>query len=226
MNQEILSILRDEEIDILHYFDILPPQIQSHCRAVADTALLLLGWAAKVGLEDDTTALSDENLRKAVLYHDVGLALIPRVLVDKPDELSGPERRVLERHTTYGGRLIERFRKSRLCPPGEDLLWQTAAEVAVSHHERWDGKGYPYGVKTTASTLLSRVTAIADAYDSITRGSVYRMALPPEYAALEIVANAGTQFDPELAALFQLHMTPLIQRSAQYPEGLEIGGSQ
>ena len=76
------------------------------------------------------------------------------------------------------------------------------AGCILSHHERWDGKGYPKGLKEDKIPLLSRVVAIADAYDAMTSDRSYRNALPEEVAIGELHNNAGTQFDPELVRLF------------------------
>ena len=89
----------------------------------------------------------------------------------------------------------------------DDLL-TAASTVALQHHERWDGKGYPRALKGAEIPLQSRITAIAEAYDAMTIKSPYKRAIPPRKAYLEIRKNAGTQFDPELAKLFLTEVWP------------------
>ena len=76
------------------------------------------------------------------------------------------------------------------------------AEYILSHHERWDGKGYPQSIAGTDIPLLSRILAIADAYDAMTQDRPYRKAMTEEAAIAEIIKNAGTQFDPIIAKVF------------------------
>ena len=77
------------------------------------------------------------------------------------------------------------------------------AEYILTHHERWDGKGYPQGLKGEAIPLLSRIIAVTDAYDAMTNDRVYRKALPKEAAIEEIKKHKGTQFDPKVVMIFE-----------------------
>lgn len=199
MREEMIAAVRDEEIDIQRFFDALSEKTKMHSRQVAKlTEGLLFRVQREKACEDEPLIWPLSDIYRAVLYHDIGMALIPERLFRKNDELTGPERRVIQRHAGYGAKLIDKYRTAHHYPPEEESMWQLAAEVAGSHHERWDGRGYPFGLLATAVPLVSRAVAITDTYDSIVNGTYFRMALPHEYALLEITDNAGTQFDPVL----------------------------
>lgn len=204
MNQEMLTLAYHGEIQIASFYDVLPEATKRHSRCVSTMTDILLQYADNQGLGvGETGGLNRETICKAVLYHDVGISIIPDRILNKQEELTGAEWRVLHKHTHYGGRLLEEYRKKEPLSPAENRFWGLAAEIALCHHERWDGRGYPYGQLATAIPFLARVVAIADTYDAIVRGAPYRMALPHEYAILEITDNIGTQFDPQLVEIFK-----------------------
>lgn len=203
MREEMLAAVKDTEIDIRRFFDSLSEHIKKHSRCVSKLTENLLVRADKEGLlEDEPLPLSFEQIGQAVLYLDVGMSLIPERLLNKKEALTAAERQVIQRHTIYGAKLLDRFRASRNYPPEEAPLWQLAAEVAGNHHERWDGQGYPFGMIATAVPIVSRAVSLADSYDAIVGGTPCRMPLPHEYAILEIASNSKTQFDPDLADIF------------------------
>lgn len=218
MREEMLAAVKDDEIDIHRFFDALSENTRRHCRCVAELTETLLLFAGRDGFLDEEEFLPfpPEQIRRAVLYHDIGMSMIPERILNKTEELTAPERQVIQRHTTYGAKLLDKFRTGNNYPPEEGPCWQLAAEVANTHHERWDGRGYPYGMIATAIPVVSRAAALADSYDAIVSGSPCRMALPHEYALLEIATNAGTQFDPDLAELFTRHEEELCRKAAAY----------
>lgn len=208
MQKEILTVIREEKIDIMQFYMELSENIRIHCQSVADLSAQLYAWSLEEGIceEEEMTC---EYVRSAVLYHDIGLSLVPQRLIQKEEKLTAAEERIIQRHVTYGATLIDKFRTSSRITEDMDTFWSVAVEVALNHHERWDGRGYPYGQSTTAIPFLARITAIADAYNAIVMGSPYRMPLPAEYAVLEIQQNARKQFDPSLADLFRRHFLML-----------------
>lgn len=210
MHDPITSVIRGETDDIVSFFDTLPKDVRCHSESVASLSELLLSWALADLPDEFERCPSLSCIRRAVLYHDVGLALIPSRLQEKEGDLTGAEYRVIQRHVLYGSHLLDNYRKAHAATPQEDSFWALATEIALSHHERWDGKGYPFEQLTTATPIIVRAVSIADAFDSIVRGAKYRMALPPEYAVLEIIQNAGRQFDPQLAAIFRNHCDDVI----------------
>lgn len=132
----------------------------------------------------------DEMLLFAVL-HDIGKVGINDAVLQKPGPLTSEEWLEMRKHPEIGFRIAQN---------NVDLA--PIAEYILSHHERWDGKGYPRGLAGEEIPLLSRILAVVDAYDAMTSERVYRKAISGEEAAAEILRNAGTQFDPEIADIF------------------------
>lgn len=204
MREEMMAVIQGEEVDIQRFWNSLPESTRVHSMRVAKMTERLLFWAGEIW-EEEPLACPLNEIYRAVFYHDIGMALIPERLLLKSDELTGAERKVVERHVRYGAKLLDKYRTDHNYPADEEPMWQLAAEVAGTHHERWDGRGYPYGLLATAVPVVSRAVAITDTYDAIVSGSSFRMALPHEYALFEIVDNAGTQFDPVLVDVFKRH---------------------
>ena len=147
----------------------------------------LLGRLA--GLDAEQT----EMIRIASPMHDVGKIGIPDRILLKPGALTPEERTVMEAHTEMGHRI--------LAGSGVDLL-DLAAELALTHHERMDGQGYPRGLEGEEIPLQGRIAAIADVFDALTSDRVYRPAHRPDEARETMLAGRGTQFDAELLDLF------------------------
>lgn len=122
------------------------------------------------------------------LLHDIGKVGIPDSILNKPGPLTDDEWRVMRTHPVIGVTLVEPLR-----------LLGDAVGIVRSHHERWDGGGYPQGLAGENIFLPARIFMLADAFDAMTTDRSYRKALPIHVALEEVEAHAGTQFDPELA---------------------------
>ena len=153
------------------------------------TAKLSLKLAEALGLG----AREKEKIWYAASVHDIGKIGIDPLILDKQGGLTRPEFTEIQSHTVLGHRILAGI--------GGDI-YETCAEVALSHHERWDGGGYPNGTKGEQIPLPARIVSIADVYDCITAGRPYRAAETDEIAIAELKKCAGTQFDPELVDLF------------------------
>jgi len=148
----------------------------------------------------DALGLKENKIKelKAVgQIHDIGKIVIADDVLNKPGKLTDDEWAEMKRHAETGYRILS---------TANDM--SEMAEYVLYHHERWDGKGYPKGLKGEAIPLESRIIAIADAYDAMTSDRPYREAISRDAAIEEIRKNAGTQFDPELVEIFLSILMP------------------
>ena len=145
--------------------------------------------AEAMGVEEEECRL----IEIASQMHDVGKVGIPDEILFKPGPLTAEERKVMETHATLGWNILEGS-KSRLL--------QLAADIAVSHHERWDGTGYPRGLAGEAIPLAGRITALSDVFDALMSVRPYKPAWPLEKARALIVDGTGKHFDPACVEAF------------------------
>lgn len=131
--------------------------------------------------------------------HDIGKVGIPDAVLKKPGKLTDEERRTMQSHTTIGGDTLIAVRREW----SEDDFLRIAAEIALSHHERWDGSGYPFGLAAEDISLAARIVAVADVYDALTSKRVYKDAMPHEEAVRMILEGSGRHFDPKIIEAFQ-----------------------
>jgi putative nucleotidyltransferase with HDIG domain len=153
-----------------------------HCRAVV---ALSLAVADRLGLDADRR----RNLEFAALLHDVGKVAIPKDIINKPDALDDAEWELMKTHTIEGERMLDRV----------GGFMSDVGTIVRSHHERWDGGGYPDGLAGAEIPLEARIIACCDSYNAMTTDRAYRAALPAEVAAAELLRCAGSQFDPAVA---------------------------
>jgi putative nucleotidyltransferase with HDIG domain len=137
-------------------------------------------------------ALADApEIEFGFLLHDIGKLAIPDAILYKPSALSENERALMAQHPVIGAEIVR----------GIEFL-RDAAEIVRSHHERWDGRGYPDGLAGEQIPVAARVFAVADVLDALTSDRPYRPASPLSVARRMIVAEAGTQFDPGVVRAF------------------------
>lgn len=138
------------------------------------------------------------NVQLAAPLHDMGKIRIPDAILNKPGRLTDEEYAVMKRHSAYGAEIIEKT----LQVIEEEDYYNVAKNIARHHHERWDGKGYPDGLKGGEIPLEARIMALADVYDALVSKRVYKEAFSKEKACEILREGAGTQFDPDLTRLF------------------------
>ena len=134
--------------------------------------------------------LDDPSIEYGFLLHDVGKIGMPDELLQKPGQYSAAERRLIESHVVLGEQLLA----------GVSFMSKDCLSIVRSHHERWDGSGYPDGLAREGIPLGARVFAVADTLDAITSNRPYRQAQPWDYALDEIGAQAGRQFDARVVS--------------------------
>lgn len=160
-------------------------RIAAYCRVLAEQ------------LRTTLPELTDEwilNLQLASSLHDIGKVGIPDAVLLKPGKLEPHERQTMERHPEIGAGALDAI----LARDADDRLLQIARNIAASHHERWDGQGYPRRLRADDIPLEARIVAVADVYDALTSKRVYKPALTHEEAMQIIVAGRGSQFDPQI----------------------------
>lgn len=149
-------------------------------------------------------------LRDAAPLHDIGKIAIPDAILLKAGKLTDDEWSTMQRHAEIGGTILE----------GSDFtLLQLAREIALTHHERWDGSGYPAGLVGTAIPLSGRIVAIADVFDALTSVRPYKRAWSVDEAVAFLRDNAGRLFDPELVARFLDILPEMLTIKARLADG-------
>ena len=142
--------------------------------------------AASLGLGARTVEL----IRKSAPLHDVGKIGIPDAILLKPGILSPEETALMRSHTVIGARILS---------GGRSEVMMMAERIALGHHERWDGTGYPHGIAGDAIPVEARIVAVADCVDALTHNRPYRQAWPIEEVLAEVKRSAGSHFDPAIA---------------------------
>lgn len=188
-NRQTTQLLREE---IRKAGETMSPERQSaeirskeasyHVIRVAEHSRML---ALKAGLSEREADL----IRRASPLHDIGKIAIPDAVLFKPGRLTSQERAVMETHAEIGYDLLRHSDYQTL---------QAAATVAWEHHERWNGQGYPRGLKNAEAHLFGRINAIADVFDALLNERCYKPAWPIEDTAAYFREQRGRQFDPKL----------------------------
>ena len=188
--RERTSELRATELEIIKR---LGQAVESRDEETGEHIERIARLCHKLALAAGMTADEAELLRRASAMHDVGKIAIPDDILRKPDPLTPQEREVMQRHTDVGGDLLANSR-SPVVRLGE--------VIARTHHEHWDGSGYPAGLAGTDIPLAGRITAVCDVFDALVSERPYKTAWAVEDALEEIRSLSGSQFDPRLVELF------------------------
>ena len=158
----------------------------------------LIGQMKKTERYSDLTGEYYNNILLAAPMHDIGKIKVPDVILNKPARLTDEEFEIMKRHAEFGADIIQKTMRD----VEENEYFDIACNIAKYHHERFDGTGYPCGLKGEDIPLEARIMALADVYDALVSERVYKKAFSKETARKIIEEGKGTQFDPELTALF------------------------
>lgn len=168
----------------------------------SEVLALAAGWSTKEA----------EQLRMAAPMHDVGKIGIPDAILQKPGKLTPQEYEQMKQHTTIGARMLA---------GSASPVLQLAEKIALSHHERWDGTGYPNGLSSEAIPEAARILSIVDVYDALSHDRVYRPALPEDAVLSTMRSGQGTQFDPMLLTIFFTIFEQIRAISDAHPDVVE-----
>ena len=164
----------------ISFIDAKDPYTRGHSRRVAM-------YAAEIAKRMRLTEDEVQNVYYAGLLHDAGKISVPDAVLNKPGKLSDGERKQIQDHTVAGGKMLKQMTSLR-----------GIRETALYHHERYDGDGYPEGLKGESIPLYARIVGVADSYDAMSSNRVYRRHLNKDEIIEEIQKGSGTQFDPNI----------------------------
>ena len=164
--------------------DAKDPYTKGHSTRVSQYSMMI---AEKLGWEKDRI----NDLRYAALLHDVGKIGVPDSILNNPRKLTDVEYDIIKSHTTMGGDILK-----------DKTIIAQAEDVARSHHERYDGNGYPMGLKGEEISEEARIVAIADAFDAMNSTRIYRKACDKDHVRRELTEGRGKQFDPDFTDIF------------------------
>ena len=187
-------------------FNSMPEIVRSHSFRVGSLTFKILRQSFDMGLYEDENDLNGEMLesvKEGFIYHDIGKAFISNDILMKPCVLTPEEMKIMKLHTVIGGMFIAKCTKPEADSPHDEDIWRYSSQMATFHHEKWNGKGYPYGRRGVDIPLVARACSIADVYDAMVNDRPYKKAVHHELAVAEICDNRDEQFDPLLVTAFE-----------------------
>lgn len=198
-NKKIIDIQEQTIFGMANIIESRDSDTGEHVKRTSLYVELIVKAALEEGYEKERlTPEFVEHLMKAAPLHDVGKIAVSDTILKKPGRLTPDEFEMIKQHTVAGGRIIEDV----LGKIESEEYVRIASDVATSHHERWDGTGYPKGLKGEEIPVGARIMAIADVFDALVSPRCYKDPFSPEEAFDMISASKGTHFDPVLADLF------------------------
>ncbi len=180
-------------------------------KTAAYTRIIMDGLLKKKYYEDQLTPKFIADVEQSAPLHDVGKIKVPDHILNKPGKLTEEEFEIMKTHTTAGKEIMEQAIEK---VHGESYLTE-ARNLAAYHHEKWNGKGYPEGLKGEEIPLSARIMAVADVFDALVSKRVYKPAMPFEDAMNIILDGAGEHFDPKVAEVFA-EATDEVKAVAEY----------
>lgn len=202
LSNEIITTQREVIFNLGQIAEGRSKEIGNHVKRVAEYSKLL---AEKVGLPERQVEL----IKLASPMHDIGKIAIPDTILNKPGRLTKEEFEIMKTHTTLGYEMLKN---------SKGKILQLAAEIALTHHEKWDGTGYPQGLKGEDIPITGRITAIADVFDALGSPRVYKHAWNLDEILTYFKEQRGKHFDPKLVDLFFENLDQLLIIREQYSD--------
>lgn len=202
LNNEIIDTQREVIFTLGEIVETRSKETANHVRRVAEYSYVL---AIAAGFSEDEA----EILRLASPMHDIGKIGIPDHILNKPGKLTPEEFDVIRTHTQIGYEILKQSNRK---------IMKTAATIAIGHHERWDGTGYPSQLKGEEIELFSRITTVADVFDALGHKRVYKEAWADEAIYEYMQSESGKIFDPWLVKLLFENMDKLREIKQLYPD--------
>jgi putative nucleotidyltransferase with HDIG domain len=202
-NAELFSKLERSNVDLLraydatiegwaHALDLKDEETEDHSQRVTELTLRI---ASKMSIKDEDLA----HVRRGALLHDIGKMGIPDSILLKPGKLTDDEWEIMRKHPVYAFEMLSSI----------DYL-RPALDIPYCHHERWDGSGYPRGLKGKQIPLEARIFAVVDVFDALTNDRPYRKAWARETALEYIREQSGKHFDPQVLSVFMHEVGDLV----------------
>ncbi|MGB1297310.1 MAG: HD domain-containing phosphohydrolase [Psychrobium sp.] len=193
--EEIEQSQRDMIHVLMELMEMTSDETGQHIRRVADCAKLLAQYMPQ--LDDDDVCL----IYHATPMHDIGKVVIDKSILHKPARLTPEEFEIMKTHTSKAAALF---------PKSKRRIINAASIIAIEHHERWDGTGYPNGLAGDEIHLYARIVALADVFDALTHNRTYKPAWPVDKALDYIRQERGKHFDPQVVDIFFQHIDEFI----------------
>ncbi len=198
--QRLLTELEESQKEMIYMLtelmEFTSDETGKHIKRVAEHARLLAHYHPALSESDA------EVLFHAAPMHDIGKVLIPEAILHKPGRYTAEEFDVMKTHTTKAHEFLKRSRRK---------IMKAADLIAYQHHEKWDGSGYPQGLKGEEIHLYGRVVALADVFDALSHKRVYKEAWSIEQTLEYITANRGIHFDPTLVDILLSHLDEFLK---------------
>lgn len=202
LNQEIEETQKDVILTLGEVVETRSQETGYHVKRVGEYSYLL---GVKYGLNEEQAIL----LRLAAPMHDVGKIGIPDAILNKPGKLTAKEFEEVKTHTTIGYNILKTSKQP---------IMSAAATIALQHHERWDGEGYPHGLQGEAVHIFARIAKIADVFDALSCRRVYKEAWDLESILAVFQQEKGKNFDPALVNIFLEHIEEFVKIYKMFPD--------
>ena len=197
--QRLLSELEDSQKEMIfilaELMEATSDETGKHIKRIAESSALMAKYHPCLDEEDE------HILYHASPMHDIGKMTVSAEILHKPGRYTEDEFNVMKRHTTNAYELLSRSKRK---------LIKAAAIIAHEHHEKWNGNGYPRGIKGSEIHIYGRIVALVDVFDALTHKRQYKEAWAIDEAVKYIVEHKETQFDPDLVDIFQAHLDEFI----------------